>query len=142
MLRLATRRSRFLTVRHDGLKESETPARTARSASSSATSFKPNAANTTVRVETNVTLGISNVISGAGGLTKTQAGMLKESLSPEDWGRLTAYVERVQAGQATSPEEDRLVSQIAKGAVLKLTETNRVRLQALSEKAVVAAARP
>jgi MFS family permease len=72
----------------------------------------------------------------------TIAGMLKEALSPEDWVRLTAYVERVQAGQATSPEEDRLLSQIAKGAVLKLTETNRVRLQALCEKAVVAAARP
>jgi len=71
----------------------------------------------------------------------TIAAMLRSSLSPEDWARLSSYVERVQAGQATTPEEDRAVSQIAKGAVLKLTETNRVRLQALCEKAVLAAAR-
>jgi hypothetical protein len=66
--------------------------------------------------------------------------MLRSSMSPEDWARLSAYVERVKAGQPTTPEEDRAVAPIAKAAVLKLTETNRVRLQALCEKAILAAA--
>lgn len=70
----------------------------------------------------------------------TLAAMLQSSVTPEEWGRLSSYVQRVKAGQATTPEEDRAVSQIAKAAALKLTETNRVRLQALCENAVLAAA--
>ena len=66
--------------------------------------------------------------------------MLRAAVSPEEWGRLSAYVERVKAGQPTTPDEDRDAAAVAKTAVLKLTETNRVRLQALSEKAVLAAA--
>jgi hypothetical protein len=70
----------------------------------------------------------------------TLADMVRSALPAEDWTRLAAYVDSVKAGQATTPDDDRQVSQIAKAAVLKLTETNRVRLQALTEKAVVAAA--
>jgi hypothetical protein len=70
----------------------------------------------------------------------TLADMLRAAVSPEEWGRLSAYVERVKAGQPTTPDEDRDAAALAKAAVLKLTETNRVRLQALSEKAVLAAA--
>src|SRR6185503_2462465 len=64
----------------------------------------------------------------------TLAEMVRSALPAEDWTRLTAYVEAVKAGQATTPDDDRQVSQIARAAVLKLTETNRVRLQALVEK--------
>jgi uncharacterized protein DUF4339 len=71
----------------------------------------------------------------------TLGDMVRSSLTPEEWGQLSSYVGRVQAGQPTTPDEDRQASQIAKAAVLKLTETNRVRLQALVEKAVLAAAR-
>ena len=70
----------------------------------------------------------------------TLSAMLRAAVSPEDWARLASYVERVKAGQPTAPQEDREVAAIAKAAVLKLTETNRVRLQALCEKAVLAAA--
>lgn len=70
----------------------------------------------------------------------TLAGMLQAAVPPEDWARLSSYVERVKAGQPTTPEEDRQMAPIAKAAVLKLTETNRVRLQALSERAILAAA--
>jgi hypothetical protein len=70
----------------------------------------------------------------------TLANMIRSSLSADEWTRLSSYVETVKAGQATTPDDDRQVSQVAKTAVLKLTETNRVRLQALVETAVVAAA--
>jgi hypothetical protein len=70
----------------------------------------------------------------------TLGGMLGAAVTPEEWGRLSAYVERVKAGQPTTPEEDRDAAGLARTAVLKLTETNRVRLQALCEKAVLAAA--
>ena len=70
----------------------------------------------------------------------TLTEMLRSSLSAEEWAQLSSYVERVQGGQPTTPEEDRQASAAAKAAVLKLTETNRVRLQALVEKAVLAAA--
>jgi hypothetical protein len=71
----------------------------------------------------------------------TLTDMIRSSISAEDWTRLSAYVQAVQAGQPTAPDDDRQVSQVAKGAVLKLTETNRVRLQALAEQAIAAAAR-
>jgi hypothetical protein len=70
----------------------------------------------------------------------TLTEMLRSALPPEEWARLAAYVERVKTGQPTTPEEDREAAPIAKAAVLKLTETNRVRLQALSEKAILATA--
>jgi len=70
----------------------------------------------------------------------TLTGMLRAATSDEDWGRLSSYVERVKAGQPTTPEEDRDMAPRARAAVLKLTETNRVRLQTLGEKAILAAA--
>ena len=70
----------------------------------------------------------------------TLTGMLRAATSEEDWGRLSSYVERVRTGQPTTPEEDRDMAPLARAAVLKLTETNRVRLQALCEKAILAAA--
>lgn len=70
----------------------------------------------------------------------TLADMVRSSLSADEWTRLSSYVETVKAGQPTTPDDDRQVSAIAKAAVLKLTETNRVRLQALTEQAVAEAA--
>ena len=87
-----------------------------------------------------ITLGRPSLPPGDSEEISTLADMIRSSLSAEDWARLSSYVEGVRAGQATTPDDDRQASQIAKAAVLKLTETNRVRLQALVEKAVVAAA--
>jgi hypothetical protein len=78
--------------------------------------------------------------AGDGDEIGTLADMLRSSLPAEEWAHLSAYVEAVKAGQPSTPDDDRQVSAIAKAAALKLTETNRVRLQALTEKAVVAAA--
>jgi hypothetical protein len=75
------------------------------------------------------------------GEVDTLSAMIRSFMTPEGWDRLAAYVERVGAGQPTSPDEDREVAGLARPAVLRLTETNRVRLQALVEKAVTAAVR-
>ena len=84
--------------------------------------------------------GRGSLAAGDSDEIDTLTVMLRSALSPEDWARLSSYVERVKAGQPTTPDEDRQVAPIAKAAVLKLTETNRVRLQALCEKAILAAA--
>jgi hypothetical protein len=70
----------------------------------------------------------------------TLSVMIRGLMTPEGWDKLAAYVERVRSGQPTTPDEDREIADLARPAVLGLTETNRVRLQALTEKAVAAAA--
>jgi hypothetical protein len=85
-------------------------------------------------------------LRGLGALAADQAEvdnlsvMIRALMTPEGWDKLAAYVERVRSGQPTTPDEDREIADLARPAVLGLTETNRVRLQALTEKAVVATA--
>jgi len=69
----------------------------------------------------------------------TLSVMIRGLMTPEGWDKLAAYVERVRSGQPTTPDEDREIADLARPAVLGLTETNRVRLQALAEKAITAA---
>jgi hypothetical protein len=61
------------------------------------------------------------------------------TLTGRDRTRLAAYVEKVQKHQHTTPQEDRLILQLMKTAVLRLTAPQRARLQALYQKAVEAA---
>jgi hypothetical protein len=58
------------------------------------------------------------------------------SLTAQDRNRLASYVERVRAQQLTSPEDDREMSQLMKGAVLRLPPAKRERLQGLYERAI------
>ncbi len=78
-------------------------------------------------------------------LTKSETQELTEitsatygTLAAKDRTRLSAYVDRVRASQATTPQEDREMSSLMKTAVLKLPDGRRLRLQALYEKAIAA----
>jgi hypothetical protein len=78
-------------------------------------------------------------------LTKVETQELTEittatygTLAARDRTRLSAYVDRVRASQATTPQEDREMSSLMKTAVLKLPDGRRLRLQALYEKAIAA----
>jgi hypothetical protein len=57
-------------------------------------------------------------------------------LPGRDRGRLASYINAVRAGKATTPQEDKEMCQMMKGAVLRLTPARRVRLQALYEQAI------
>jgi len=70
----------------------------------------------------------------------TLSVMIRSLMTPEGWEKLAGYVQRVRSGQPTTPDEDREIADLARPAVLGLTETNRVRLQFLAEKAITAAA--
>lgn len=91
---------------------------------------------------------VESTLRGLGSLAADQGEidtlsvMIRSFMTPEGWDKLSAYVERVRSGQPTTPDEDREVADLARPAVLGLTETNRVRLQALAEKAITAAAAP
>jgi hypothetical protein len=78
-------------------------------------------------------------------LTKAETQELTEitsatygTLAARDRTRLSAYVDRVRAQQATTPQEDREMSSLMRTAVLKLSEARRLRLQALYAKAIAA----
>ena len=60
----------------------------------------------------------------------------------KDRNRLAVYIDKVRAGQLTSPPEDREMAQLMKGAVLQLPPLKKLRLQALYEKAVRSAMAP
>jgi hypothetical protein len=62
------------------------------------------------------------------------------NLSGRDRGRLQAYIDRVRGHRATTPQEDREMCGVMKGAVLRLPPATRQRLQALYEKAIRATA--
>jgi hypothetical protein len=62
------------------------------------------------------------------------------NLSGRDRGRLQAYIDRVRGHRATTPQEDREMCGVMKGAVLHLPAAMKQRLQALYEKAIRAAA--
>jgi len=59
-------------------------------------------------------------------------------VAAKERGRLAGYLERLRARRLTSPEEDREMCHIMKGAVLKLPEARRSRFRSLYEKAVQA----
>ncbi len=61
------------------------------------------------------------------------------TLLPKTRTQLTAYFERIRNGKLTTPDEDREMSRIMKGAVLRLAPPRQARLQALYEKAIRAA---
>lgn len=54
--------------------------------------------------------------------------------------RLGAYIERVRSGRPTDPAQDQAMSALVKGAAERMPAPRRVRLQALFEKAIAAAA--
>lgn len=58
------------------------------------------------------------------------------SLPAKERGRLAAYIDKVRAGESTSPQDDREMAGVMKGAILRLSPPRRERLQALYEKAV------
>jgi hypothetical protein len=60
------------------------------------------------------------------------------SLPPAQRDRLGDYIDRARSRYATTPEEDRQMSQLMKSAVLALPADRRARLQALFEKAMTA----
>lgn len=53
--------------------------------------------------------------------------------------RLEAYMSGIRTGQISTSEQNREMSALMRGAVLKLSESQRARLQALYEKAILAA---
>jgi hypothetical protein len=59
------------------------------------------------------------------------------SLTYKDRGRLGSWVDRVRAGQLTTPEDDKDMCQLMKGSVLRLPAVRRTRLQALFDKAIL-----
>jgi hypothetical protein len=59
------------------------------------------------------------------------------SLTYKDRGRLGSWVDRVRAGQLTTPEDDKDMCQLMKGSVLQLPAVRRTRLQALFDKAIL-----
>ena len=60
------------------------------------------------------------------------------SLPPAQRDRLGDYIDRARSRYATTPEEDRQMSQVMKSAVLALPADKRARLQSLFEKAMTA----
>jgi hypothetical protein len=58
------------------------------------------------------------------------------SLTAQDRKALANYVDRVRAQQLTSPDDDREMSRLMRGAVLRLPAAQRERLQALYEHAI------
>lgn len=52
--------------------------------------------------------------------------------------RLDSYMERIRGNQVTLPQEDREISALVRDSVLKLPDAERLRLQALYEKALTA----
>ncbi len=61
-------------------------------------------------------------------------------LPARDRARLASYIDRVRSGKATTPEEDKDMCGVMKGAVLRLQPARRLRLQALYEQAILATA--
>jgi hypothetical protein len=61
-------------------------------------------------------------------------------LPARDRARLASYIDRVRNGKPTTPQEDKEMCEVMKGAVLRLQPARRVRLQALYEQAVLASA--
>jgi hypothetical protein len=61
-------------------------------------------------------------------------------LPSRDRARLASYIDRVRNGRPTTPEEDKAMCEVMKGAVLRLQPARLVRLQALYEQAVLASA--
>jgi hypothetical protein len=57
-------------------------------------------------------------------------------LPPPQRRRLDSYMERIRGNQVTLPQEDREISALVREAVLKLPDSERLRLQALYEKAL------
>jgi hypothetical protein len=58
------------------------------------------------------------------------------ALPARDRGRLASYINRVRGGKPTTPQEDKEMCQVMKGAVMRLTPASRTRLQALYEQAI------
>lgn len=61
------------------------------------------------------------------------------TMQPADRRRLEAYMSGIRGGQISSPEQNREMSALMRDAVLKLSESQRARLQSLYEKAILAA---
>jgi len=61
-----------------------------------------------------------------------------DSLPPAERRRLGDYIDRARSRYATTPEEDRQMSQVMKTAVLAMSPERRARLQALFDKAIKA----
>ncbi len=59
-------------------------------------------------------------------------------LPPPQRRRLDSYMERIRGNQVTLPQEDREISALVRESVLKLPDADRLRLQALYEKALTA----
>jgi hypothetical protein len=84
--------------------------------------------------------------SGVAGLESRERGELGELMAAAynnipggDRRRLEAYMAGIRGGQVSTPEQNRQMSALMRGAVLKLSDSQRVRLQALYEKAILAA---
>jgi hypothetical protein len=60
------------------------------------------------------------------------------TLQARDRSRLAAYIDKVRARGLTTPQEDREMSFVMKGGVLKLPAARRTRLQQIFEKAIKA----
>jgi hypothetical protein len=64
--------------------------------------------------------------------------LIYDSLPAAQRSRLGDYIDRARSRYATTPEEDRQMTQVMKSAVLALPADKRIRLQALFEKAMTA----
>ncbi|PYQ12589.1 MAG: hypothetical protein DMF80_16610 [Acidobacteria bacterium] len=64
--------------------------------------------------------------------------LIYASLPPPERARLGDYIDRARSRYATTPDEDRQMSQVMKSAVLALPADKRARLQVLFEKAMTA----
>ncbi len=85
--------------------------------------------------------GLSSLRPAEGRELSELTNIVFASVPPKDRTRLGSYFERVKAGRPTASNEDREMSRIMKGAVLKLTSARLARLQALYEEAIRAAVR-
>ena len=65
--------------------------------------------------------------------------LVYKPIPKEQRPQLAAFLERVNAGRSSQPEEDRAMREQIKAGVLALSEADRARLQALWEKTVEAA---
>jgi hypothetical protein len=84
--------------------------------------------------------------NGVGALTAPERRELGELMAAayanifsHDRRRLEIYTTGIRGGQTSTPEQNREMSAIMRTAVLKLPERQRARLQALYEKAILAA---
>jgi hypothetical protein len=73
-------------------------------------------------------------VKEVGQLTST----IYAGLPAKDRNRLASYINRVRAGRLTTPQEDKDLGQVMKGAVLRLPAPQRLRFQKIVERAVLA----